>query len=230
MQVSHIYKGFSIDKKDVTEDFPWNIYLVGKDESLTQVGFGKTLKECKENIDKNALPFLKRTPLQEHFDKYGSEYEWKSTLEEDLIEESISLSEDSLVDNKVYHPKDIVMVRDSRAGVHRILIVTKSEPDENGDIVYSGYILSSNTQKSNKYSRYSNNIYIKNYGTILAVGNKIDKEAIVKLDELHSFTKHDMSASGNYKGTVTDEFFNFILKCVSNMSNNISNKDEVWDK
>jgi len=43
----HKYKGYMIDK-DGSREMPWNIY---KDNYLNWIGCGKTLKECKVNID-----------------------------------------------------------------------------------------------------------------------------------------------------------------------------------
>ena len=227
MIVIHKYKGFNIVKTG-TPSYPWNVYKEDGHGFGEHVSFGKTLKDCKSDIDNMVFMLDDSSSLEEHYTKYGSEYCWESTLVEDLIEEDW-FNEQNNPNFRAYEPKDIVMVNDKTFGTHRILIITKKDNQENNP-VYSGYILSSNINKANKYSKYENNIYIKNYSTILQTGAKNDKEAIIKLDELKSFTKDAFSASGTYKGTVTDEFFNFILSCIQNIKRNITNKEITWEK
>ena len=115
-------------------------------------------------------------------------------------------------------------------GVHRIVIVTRVIHGD--DVTYGGYLLSSKINKSNKYDKRkgSNNIYINDYSTILKNGTEHHKEAFIDVKNLHTFDKTIFSKSGTYKGTVTDEFLNFIIKCANNCKNKISNKNIYWEK
>ena len=228
MKINHIYKGYTILKEGFTEKYPYVVFKNNDDNEIDYfIDCEKSIEDAKKHIDEDYynLHINDVTPLREHFEKYGNEYSWESTLEEELLESD--WLEESF-NPKEFNPKDIVMIKDD-AGVHRILIVTKIEK-KSDNISYGGYLLSSNVKKANKNSKYSNNIYINNYSTILAKGPKINKEAIIKVDNIRTFDKSNLDVSGNYKGTVTDEFFNFILKCASNYKNNRSNKDIFWEK
>lgn len=226
MKIGNEYKGYTI-VKDGTESFPWNVYKV--DDGIKEcVSYGVSVDECMKDIDNGVFMFSNTKSLTEFFEEYGDDYSWESTLEEDLIEEDW-LNEDNNPNSREYNVKDIVMVNDENIGPHRILIITKKE-SKDGNTVYKGFLLSSKVNKANIHSRYENNIYIKNYGTILDRGNKIDKEAIIRIDDVRTFTKDNFSSSGTYKGTVTDEFFDFIRKCAYNLLHNISNKNMTWEK
>lgn len=53
--MDHKYKGFEIWRTG-TKDYSWNIYRMDfskflKKEVPTHVGYGKTLKECRQSID-----------------------------------------------------------------------------------------------------------------------------------------------------------------------------------
>ena len=129
--------------------------------------------------------------LNEFFDKYGNEYGWESTLEEDLIES------DSIGDYHNYYPGDLVMVNDPIRGAHRILIISSFYNGDNN--TFKGYLLSSKVAKSNiNNKKFPNNIYIKDYSTILERGPKYHKEAFIKVDDLVEFTKDNLE-SGSFK-------------------------------
>ena len=223
MILIHPYKEYNIARTG-TDIYPWNIYKQNGSELGEHISFGRTLKECIEDINNNCFLLEHATSLSEQLD---DDYEWISTLEEELIEEDW-FNEANNANSREYNPRDIVMVNEPSSGIHRILIITKIENKENP--IYRGYILSSNVSKANKNSRYSNNIYINDYSTILEYGPRYNKEAIIKLDELKEFTRANFSSSGTYKGTVTEEFFNFILSCIRNMKTNTSNKNIFWER
>ena len=231
MKVNHLYKGYTIIKEGFAGNYPYLVYKNDADNNIEYfVDCEPSIKSAKQHIDED---YYNNKPnegtLEEYFDKYGDTYCWESSLEEDLIEEDY-FNEGNNPQSREYEPKDIVMVNDDVAGVHRILIITKKHSNNSNSHIYSGFLLSSKIQKANINSKYPNNIYIKNYSTILDRGAKYDKEAIIRVDDLRTFNENNFSKSGTYKGTVTDEFFNFILKCANNYQNHISNKNMVWDK
>ena len=231
MKIEMIYKGYTIIKEGFTKEYPYLVFLNEPNTNNIQtfIECEKSIKDAKYHIDEDFYSNNRNKILtmSEHFEKYGNEYCWESTLEEDLIEEDWD-NQTNNPKSREFKPKDIVMVNDF-AGVHRILIITKIDKKDNNDIYY-GYLLSSNVKKANKNSKFSNNIYINNYSTILDRGPKNSKEAIIKIDDLRSFTKNNFSKSGTYKGTVTDEFFDFILKCADNYKNRIRNSKIYCEK
>ena len=183
--------------------------------------------------------------LQEFYKKYGTDYSWdyEETLEEVIENESLNpyneelqLKIEEAEFKKPLKVGDIIMPKKFISNgkvvdsAHRILVVSIIEND-NGKVVYKGYILSSQLHKANKYGGYPNNIYIKNYGTILAGGAKSDKEAFIRVDDVVSFTKDDLDVSGFWKGEVTEEFLKFIKKCRENYLKNPNlNKTVYWEK
>lgn len=224
MKVSYLYEGYKIIKDTESAKFPYSVYL-----NEEYKGRSKSIQDAKNKINSGVyLDDYDDSSIEDFCYRYGDEYSWISTLEEDLLEEDW-FNENNTPNSREYNVKDIVMVTLPESGVHRILIITKIKKKD-GEIQYGGFLLSSQINKSNKVSKYTNNIYINNYGTILASGNKIDKEAIIKVDKINYFTKNNFSSSGTYKGTVTDEFFNFIMNCKNNYDKHISNKNMSWEK
>lgn len=231
MKINYIYKGYSIIKENNNNKYPWTIYKNYNDstEIYCHVDRERTLEEAKNKIDENYYEKNRgvESSLKEHFEKYGNEYSWESTLEEDLIEEDWNNFNNN-PNSKDYEVGDIVMINDNKVGVHRILIIsTVTKRGQNK--IYRGYLLSSKIDKANiNNEKFPNNIYIKNYATILERGNRINKEAIIKVDSIKEFDKSSFSNSGTYKGTVTREFLDFVEKCASNYKNGISNRHMIW--
>lgn len=225
-----VYKDYIIINNGFTEEYPYLVYKNNNNHLDYFVDCEKSIESAKKHIDENYYN-NKSTEgsLEEYYSKYGNTYCWESTLEEDLIEEDF-FNEGNNPKSKKYFPKDIVMVNDNIMGVHRILIITKKDFSNGKSPIYSGFLLSSQVRKANINSKYQNNIYIKNYSTILDRGAKYDKEAIIRVDDMITFSEDNFSPSGTYKGTVTDEFFNFILNCANNYKNHKSNKNMIWDR
>lgn len=171
--------------------------------------------------------------LEEFFENNDVEdYGWDETLEEALYEAGEEMQGDQL---KAFKVGDILMTTSFRshgreyALPHRILVITARKLS--GDVMeYEGYLLSSKINKSNKYSKYQNNIYIKNYSSILAKGAPADKEAFIRVDDLVKFDSRDLSARGTWKGAINDEFREFLYQCVKNYRSGNSNAEMYWEK
>lgn len=171
--------------------------------------------------------------LQEFFDDNDIEdYGWDETLEEALS----TVADEELVGDqkKTFQVGDILMTAsfDSHGqkimSPHRILVITAKRLS--GDVMeYEGYLLSSKVSKSNKYGKYPNNIYIKDYSTILAKGSPAAKEAFIRVDDLVRFTSKDLSTSGTWKGSISNEFGEFLYKCIRNYRTGKSNADMYWE-
>lgn len=163
--------------------------------------------------------------LDEFVKIHGDDYGWEETLEEALYdyEEDERLYE-SNDQEKIFNPGDIIMTRNyystsshqkRRDDPHRILLITSKE-EEGGKIKYSGFLLSSKVEKANKEGKYPNNIYIRDYGTILSAGQKVSMEALIRVDDIVEFTNKDLSNSGTKKGEASKEFIDFVNKCRNN--------------
>ena len=189
-------------------------------------------------MEKISNPDIKIQKLTE--DYFGEGDIW----EDDFIEElsSEELKEDATVKQsreQKMSPGNIIMVTNfyspSFGGMvkfspHRVLVTAGEEIREDGIKQYYGFLLSSKYNKSNKFKpKYSDNIYINNYGTILEKGSKVDKEVFINVSDLVSFTDEDISKSGYWKGKVSSEFAEFIETVVSNVGTG-KNKDLFWIK
>lgn len=168
-------------------------------------------------------------------DLLNSPYGWEDTDEtfvEDLYcskydDECARLEEEW--NKQPFKPGDIIMVNNSVnsssgsnfTNPHRVYILT-SVVDENGTQTYTGYELSSNRGRSNKYIMdsgnipssdwWKSNIYIDDYSTIVtdtSVTSK--KDVFIDLETLYEFTNKELSSTGVKKGTATPEFSKFVL-------------------
>lgn len=168
--------------------------------------------------------------LDEAYDRYGNDFSWEQTLEEDLYED---LQGDQ---RKEYKVGDILMPMKlyspgSRMDVepHRVVIIRSKETDKEGVIRYEGFLLSSKVQKSNKYnSHYPNNIYIEDYSSILYRGTPQHKEAFIRVDDIVRFTSKDLDTRGSWKGSVKYPFLTFLKNCYQNYKSGKSNVNKYW--
>jgi hypothetical protein len=113
---------------------------------------------------------------------------------------------------------------------HRIFIIEDSEGDL-GNRIFKGYLLSSQVRKANYYnSKYPNNIYIDNYGTIIERGPQTHCEAFINLSDLYVIQENQMDpeASSLWKGRVTPEFINFIDSAVESLNKGESIAHYHW--
>lgn len=160
--------------------------------------------------------------LDEFVEKYGYDYTWESTLEEDIAESNFEMISESTA-TKQYSIGDILFIWDKNRKNHRIVI---TNTNNNGR--YEGYLLSSQIQKANiNDPKYPNNIFIEHYNTILKIDNGIDKPAFIRVDDLVRFKQSQLS-SGCYKGTVKPEFLKFLNQCIDNYKNGIDNSKMIW--
>ena len=176
----------------------------------------------------------------------GDEYSWdyEESLEDALgITSPYDLDVNILCEDKDNEKKfvagDILMVPNGSSSVsgrnsrpHRVVVINSVE-NKDGTTTYSGYVLSSKVEKANKNNeKFPNNIYIKNYDSILKYGKFIgDKEVILKVDEVITFKNIDLSDHGTWKGHVSDEFFDFIMSCAENFKKDKTlNKYVFWEK
>ena len=89
MKINHIYKGYTILKEGFTEKYPYVVFKNNDDNEIDYfIDCEKSIEDAKKHIYEYYynLHINDVTPLREHFEKYGNEYSWESTLEEDLIE------------------------------------------------------------------------------------------------------------------------------------------------
>ena len=160
--------------------------------------------------------------LNEFSEVHGSDYRWEPTLEELLYD----LDEDDTVrddQDKVFEVGDIIMTNNytsSSSGKqngdpHKILLIYSKRVTED-TIQYAGFLLSSKEEKANIHGRYPNNIYIEDYSTILSKGTKVHIPAIIRVDDLVTFTNHDLSTRGTWKGVASLESRKFIADCYQN--------------
>lgn len=115
------------------------------------------------------------------------------------------------------------------SGHYVYIIDIKRLPDNSS--AYSGYAISSQSQKSNKHnSHYPNNIDIADDNTIYAKRTGSSHvNVLIRVDDIVTFTDADLSASGVWKGYATYEFNKFIEKAVHNYKSGKSNADMFWE-
>lgn len=197
-------------------------------------------KKILEEFIKSGILDKEATPINE-IEGYGWEYNsLAEAIEDNCYQEYLDESElvgdqtkqyeigDIIFANKFYSPSSRQLV--STKG-HRVLVIT-SKKDEDGVVQYRGFELSSKVHKSNKYSKYYNNLYIKDYTSILASGGGSPIEAIIRVDDLVKFSSKDLSPTGSLKGKVTDEFMQFVKKAYMNYDSGRSkdNATMYWEK
>lgn len=135
---------------------------------------------------------------------------------------------------KPFNVYDIIMVnsaigsRSNMRNPYRVYIISKVI-DNNGEITYRGYMISSKINKSNKYSRNKNNIFIDDYGTILSSGNPLSNPVFIDIGEPYEFTHSDLSKNGVKKGVAKQDFIDFIDKCEQKKSNGESTLNCTWE-
>lgn len=137
---------------------------------------------------------------------------------------------DIIFATKLYSPNSRQVVTGSKGG-HKVVVIT-SRRDANGVVQYRGFELSSKKDKANIQGKYPNNLYIKDYSSILSKGSGAPIEAIVRVDDLVKFSSKDLSPSGSYKGKVSNEFLQFIQQGYSNYKSGHSkdNFNLVWER
>lgn len=195
---------------------------------LESKGYNVTKKRIYEfsEIDEDDI-----VSLNEFFDINGNDYAWEESLEEALYESQ--LEGDQL---KEYEVGDIIMptrYRSSLSGSdvdpHRILIISSKKKGNDGIIEYRGFALSSRVEKANKNNpKYPNNIYIQDYSSILYRGKSLKKEAIIRVDDIVSFTNEDLDTRGVWKGKASFKFMRFIDNCYKNYKNGGDNSKKRW--
>ena len=183
----------------------------------------KTKKQLLEAFIRDGILEDKATPINEVQD-YGWEYPSladaiEDTSYQEYLDESLSGDQvreyeigDIIFANQFYSPSSKKVVG---APGHRVLVIT-SKKDDNGIMNYRGFELSSKVNKSNINSHYVNNLYIKDYSTILAKGTGPSIEAIIRVDDLVKLNSKDLSPTGTYKGQVSNEFLQFVQKAYNN--------------
>jgi hypothetical protein len=113
---------------------------------------------------------------------------------------------------------------------HRIFII-EDATGEIGNRVFRGYLMSSQVRKANYYNKgFPNNIYIKDYSTILDRGPKREAEVFINLSDCYTIeeAKMDRESSGLWKGHAKPEFISFIDKAVADIASGKSVKDTYW--
>ncbi len=166
-------------------------------------------------------------------------WDLEENLEEFLFDSEVMLNE--AMHAPTLNKGDIIManngVSERERGLpiqspHRVFVIEDAVGPV-GDRVFKGYLLSSKVDKANYYnSRFPNNIYIKDYSTILARGPLREAEAFINLSDLYTIEERlmDLDRGGIWKGHATQEFIDFIDKAVEDLNNGKSIKDTYWIK
>lgn len=193
------------------------------------VGIYEAFMEATKNPNYKQEILTEEDFDDEIWEDLDSEIDYQSSRNDRKLLESVKKEE--------IKPGDIIMTRrfysPSFGGLvnkpHRVLVVTDAVKSNN-DIVYNGYVLSSKYNKSNKFLKNRpDKIYIENYGTILERGPKSDVQATIDVNDLVTFTSKDLSNSGFYKGTASQEFIEFIKKAALNAGTG-KNSNVFWTK
>lgn len=169
-------------------------------------------------------------------------WDLEENLEELLFDSEAMLAE---AINKSYlqpiRKGDIIManngVSDRELGLpiqtpHRIFVV-EDATGEIGSRIFRGYLISSQVRKANYYDkRFPNNIYIKDYSTILARGPQRNDEVFLNLADCYTIDEKlmDRESSGLWKGHATQEFIDFIDKVIRDISEGKSTHKTYWIK
>lgn len=197
----------------------------------------KKMKD-EEQFIFEGIDFYKEKTLDEFFsDNDREDYIWEESLAESLYEDS---DDSEVVGNRAveYKVGDIILTNRYKSrgsyvenSPHKILVITSRKKSDK-EITYSGFLLSSKKEKSNKYTeKYPNNIYINPYNSILYKGARSDKdEVFIRVDDLVTFTNMDLSTSGSWKGKASYDFLNFVQRCVNNYRRGVSNSYMRWEK
>lgn len=171
-----------------------------------------------------------------------TEYIWEYNSLAEAIEDTCYqeyLDEAKFSSNRVYDIGDIIFTKQYynpknkevvRYNGHRVLVITSKE-NIDGSMSYRGFVLSSKVDKSNKHSDYWNNLYIDDYSSILDNNSGSTIPCIVKVDTLVQVSSKHFSATSTYKGTVKDEFLQFVQKAYSNYKsgNAKENANMYWE-
>lgn len=189
-------------------------------EEVSLIVFNQILEEFRDDEGINIADFVNEN---------GTDYCWNESIESIL---------ESFDDNRTdFQPRDIIMTPiPSVTNQHRLLIVDKVGKTHQQ---YGGFIMSSNTSKSNKKdASYPDNIYVDNFNSIIEKANRIVE--IPCMVEVHRKVWIDkaqlnIEEGGIWKGRVTEDFFNFILSCYRNrnQTNNRAdapNRNTFWMK
>ena len=165
-------------------------------------------------------------------DTFNIVEEFEDELFYNSFDEYKSLEEDW--SGKPFNVYDIIMVnsatgpRSNMRNPHRVYIISKVI-DNNGEITYKGYMISSKINKSNKYSRNKYNIFIDDYGAILSSGNPLPNPVFIDIGEPYEFTHSDLSKNGVKKGVAKKDFIDFIKKCEQKVYSGESTLNCTWE-
>lgn len=187
----------------------------------------------------------------DRFDElYGEDCEWvDSSLEKALASmddinldrskwevcqagDIVNVTEFTLLDGKqpVFGVPKAYLIIDPTNVEYYCSMLTQEDEES---MVYSGFALTSEAERSNRAGGNPNYLYIDNYSTILAADGRYDassyyfKEAVLKVDEIVEFT--DANRIVRRKGTVSEEFMEFVQTCSENYANGISNAENRWE-
>ena len=162
---------------------------------------------------------------------------------EELLFDSDKMLEETVARSHAYSIKkgDIIManngVSDRERGMpiettHRVFII-EDATGEVGSRIFRGYLLSSKIRKANYYNEsFPNNIYIKDYATILARGPYRSAEAFINLSDCYTIDESlmDTEHGGFWKGHATQEFIDFIDEASADLRAGKSIGDKYWIK
>jgi len=164
---------------------------------------------------------------------------WEETLEESFFSYCQEINFNKYIDETYYGRKfqvgNVVMAKNAKnldgesdmTSPHRLYVISSIDGPI-GNRKYTGFILSSQTQKANIAGGHPSNIYIDDFGTILKDGYKMNKPAILKLDAEYEFTDADMDRSGVYKGNCVPEFQDFVDALDSKYASQEDTSKAAW--
>ena len=114
---------------------------------------------------------------------------------------------------------------------HRVFVI-EDAVGQVGNRIFKGYLLSSQKGKANYYNKkFPNNIYIKDYSTILARGPHRETEAFINLSDLYTIEERLMDLEASvWKGHATQEFIDFVDKAVKDITEGKSTHETYWIK
>lgn len=112
---------------------------------------------------------------------------------------------------------------------HRIYLIERAKGPI-GNRTFKGYLLSSKVAKANYFNkRFPHNIYIEDYGTILAAGPVAHKQAFINLGDLYTIKESKLSQTGGlWKGKASQEFIDFIDDAISKLEADEYIGDKYW--
>ena len=185
------------------------------------------------------LKDVKAKPIRETVGyEYSEEEEDYSYEEDDPLSESnfsSSLRGDQL---KRWYPGSVITTNSysqnsgSSTGKHYVMVVDSVDEGEDDLFKYRGFLISTQTDKANKYnSRYPNNLYIDDVRSIFYGNSRVSSaEVLIRVDDLVEFTSRDIYPEKAYKGKVSNKFWRFVANGSANYHSGKSylNKNKYW--